>query len=66
MKLLTTKQVADRLGVSAARVRAMVLAGRLPAEKIGRDLVIQAADLALVKNRVPGRPPKAQSKKRQP
>lgn len=57
---LTTKEAAARLGVSAARVRQLVLAGNLPAEKFGRDLMIKETDLKLVEERPMGRPPKAQ------
>jgi excisionase family DNA binding protein len=53
---LTTSQAAERLGVSVSRVQQFIKAGRLPAEKVGRDYLIQAADLAKVKNRKPGRP----------
>lgn len=58
MNLLTTKEVSDRLGVTVNRVQAMIRAGRLPAEKFGRDYLVQESDLALVANRKPGRPPK--------
>jgi len=58
---ITTKEAADRLGVSAARVRQLVLAGNLPAEKFGRDLMIKASDLRLVEDRPMGRPPKAKA-----
>jgi excisionase family DNA binding protein len=54
---LTTKEAAERLNVTPARVRQMVLAGQLPAEKFGRDLVIRESDLASVGNRPIGRPP---------
>lgn len=54
---MTTKEAADRLGVTPARVRQMVLSGQLPAEKFGRDLVIKATDLELVRDRPMGRPP---------
>jgi hypothetical protein len=37
----------------------MIKAGRLPAEKIGRDYFIKENDLKLVADRKPGRPPKA-------
>ncbi len=56
---LTSKQAAERLGVTPARVRQMILEGTLPAEKFGRDLVIKSSDLALVADRPLGRPPKA-------
>ena len=55
---LTTKEAAERLGVSPARIRQLVLAGDLPAEKFGRDLMIKEGDLKLVEDRPMGRPPK--------
>jgi excisionase family DNA binding protein len=56
MKLLTTQEAAERLGVTSVRVRAMILAGRLPAEKFGHVHMIREEDLALVADRKPGRP----------
>jgi excisionase family DNA binding protein len=61
MKLLTTSEVAARLGVTMKRVQAMIRDDRLPAEKMGRDYFIREADLKLVEDRKPGRPRKAQS-----
>ena len=58
MAQLTTNEAADRLGVVASRVRAMIQAGRLPAKKYGRDWLIEEEDLKLVEDRKPGRPPK--------
>jgi excisionase family DNA binding protein len=52
-------EAAARLGVSTARVRRLVLDGRLPAEKFGRDLVIQESDLDAFKRLKGGRPPKS-------
>ena len=63
MKLLTTKETADKLGVSVRRVQAMITDGSLPASKLGRDYVIKESDLEVVKDRKPGRPAKEQSKK---
>ncbi len=61
MSLLTTPEVAERLGVTVTRVQQMITAGRLPAEKLGRDYVVKEDDLALVANRKAGRPPKAKA-----
>lgn len=57
-KRFTTKEAAAELGITAARVRQMVLKGRLKAEKFGRDLVIFESDLDAVRDRQTGRPPK--------
>lgn len=62
MHLLTTKETADKLGVSIRRVQAMITDGVLPATKLGRDYVIKESDLKLVEDRKPGRPPKNESK----
>ncbi len=56
MELIGTALAAKRLGVGQDRVRALIKAGRLPAKKFGRDYFIDPKDLALVKNRKPGRP----------
>jgi excisionase family DNA binding protein len=56
-KSLTSTEAAARLGISTARVRRLVLDGRLPAQKFGRDLVINEADLKLYEPRKGGRPP---------
>jgi excisionase family DNA binding protein len=58
MNLLTTKDAAERLGVTVKRVQAMIRAQRLPAEKAGRDYLIKEKDLQLVADRKPGRPRK--------
>lgn len=60
-KGLTTKEAAKRLNVSPARVRRLVLDGRLPAQKFGRDLVFYEVDLASFERLKGGRPPKAHS-----
>jgi excisionase family DNA binding protein len=57
--LLTTREAAVKLGVTAGRVRQMIVDGQLPATKMGRDNFINEADLKLVENRKVGRPPKA-------
>jgi len=56
---LTTQEAAEKLGVTAGRVRQMIVDGQLPATKFGRDNLIQEADLKLVENRKVGRPRKA-------
>lgn len=55
-RLLTTLAAARILGVSAGRVRQLIVEGRLPARKNGRDLEIWESDLAHVKHRPFGRP----------
>jgi excisionase family DNA binding protein len=57
--LISTKQAAERLGISMLRIQQLIRAGRLRAQKIGRDYVIDSADLDQVAERRPGRPPKA-------
>jgi excisionase family DNA binding protein len=57
-KGLTSTEAAERLGVSTARVRRLVLDGRLPAKKFGRDLVIYEEDLESFERLKGGRPPK--------
>ena len=52
--LITTIQAAELLGVSRCRVQQLVKAGRLPAQKIGRDLFIRFADLDAVRERKSG------------
>lgn len=60
--LLTTQQAADKLGVTAGRVRQMIIDGQLPATKMGRDNFIREADLKLVAERKVGRPSKLAKK----
>ncbi len=64
MKLLSTSEAADKLKVSVQRVHQFIAEGRLPAQKVGRDYVIDGNDLRLVAERKTGRPPdtKAQTK----
>jgi excisionase family DNA binding protein len=51
MKELTTKEVADKLGISVRQVQTLIARGRLPAEKKGRDWFILESDLHLVAER---------------
>jgi len=59
MDFITTKEAAERLGITRRRVVALVTSGRLPATKFGRDYMIKEKDLKLVENRKVGRPRKA-------
>ena len=64
MEYLTAKQVGEKLGVSAGRVRQLVAENRLPATKFGNSLMILESDLDLVRERKKtGRPPKAKDAK---
>lgn len=56
--MLTTAQAAAQLKISRQRVLALIASGRLPAQKHGRDWMIEPSDLELVKVRKPGRPAK--------
>lgn len=59
MKLLTTREVAAKLGVSRRRVQALRLKERFPgAIKMGRDWFIPDTDLKAFKRRRAGRPKK--------
>lgn len=49
MKLLTTKQAAERLGVSERRVRALIAEGKLKAHQLGREYAIEEGALEGVK-----------------
>jgi excisionase family DNA binding protein len=64
MKLLTTKEAAEKLGVGYVRVNQLIKEGRLPAEKMGRDYFIKESNLKLVEDRKPGRPSKQLSEQK--
>ena len=55
-KHLTADEAATELGVSRSRVYALITAGKLKAQKFGRDWVIARSDLRSVRHRKPGRP----------
>jgi excisionase family DNA binding protein len=57
MKLISSAQAAKKLGVHITRVQVLIREGRLPAKQVGGTYVINEADLRLVSNRKPGRPP---------
>jgi excisionase family DNA binding protein len=62
---LTTKQAAERLGVSDSRVRQMILEGVIKnGQKFGRENVISEAEVKRLESldRKPGRPAKKNGK----
>ena len=56
--LLTTPEVAERLGITIPRVHQLIKDGRLPSRQFGRTHLIKESNLALVANRPTGRPKK--------
>jgi excisionase family DNA binding protein len=59
MILLNTAQVAERLGISVRRVRALIAEGTLKAHQLGREYAIEESALASVTvYGKAGRPPK--------
>jgi excisionase family DNA binding protein len=58
MKIIGTTEAGRRLGISDARVRALIMSGRLKAVKIGGAWLIDPKDLDAVKVRKVGRPRK--------
>ncbi len=63
--MLTTKEAAERLGVSVRRINALIESGQLPSERFGRSHAIRESDLMLVEDRKPGRPPKVNEEGRE-
>jgi excisionase family DNA binding protein len=64
MATISSKDVAARLKISVRRVQELIKTGRLPATMIGGVYLIEETNLALVRNRKPGRPRKGPSEKR--
>jgi excisionase family DNA binding protein len=58
---LTTAEAAEKLGKTIRHVQWLITEGRLPAQKIGRDYLINEGDLKLVSNLKRGRPAKAKA-----
>ena len=56
MATISSKDAAARLKISVRRVQELIKKERLPAKMIGGVYLIEERDLALVKNRKPGRP----------
>lgn len=61
MDLITTKDAAEKLGVSMRRITALIKDGRLPSQQIGREHLIKESDLELVRERKVGRPAKVKA-----
>lgn len=60
MNFLNTQQAAEKLGVSERRVRSLITDGKLSAQRVGRDYVIDADALEhVIVYGKRGRPPKA-------
>lgn len=58
-EFIGTAEAARRLKVTARRVRVLCETGRFPsAQRVGRDWIIDPAELALVADRKGGRPKK--------
>lgn len=60
-RMLTTPEVAERLGISTRRVLALIHSGRLPSQQFGRDHLVKESNLRLVEDRKTGRPRKGQN-----
>jgi excisionase family DNA binding protein len=61
---LTTRETAEKLGVSEGRVRQLIAENRLPTTKIGNSNLIKESDLELVRDRKrTGRPPQKDKKR---
>jgi excisionase family DNA binding protein len=58
MRIISTAEAANRLGVTPDRVRKMIVSKRLKAIKVGREWLIDPKDLDAVKDRKVGRPRK--------
>lgn len=61
MKLYTTTEAAKKLNITVARVNALIVAGRLPAIRHGRDYIISEEALANYRPRRPGRPKRTET-----
>ncbi len=50
-KKLTTKEVADQVGLTYGRIHQMIKSGDIEAEKIGRDYIVDLKYVEIIKNR---------------
>jgi len=57
--LLTTAEVAGKLGLTVRAIQKMIESGRLTAQKVGRDYLIAPTALENIPKQAAGRPPKA-------
>ncbi len=48
---LTTKEVADQVGLTSGRIHQLIKSGDIEAEKIGRDYVVDPKYVEIIKNR---------------
>lgn len=55
---LTVGKVAALLGLTPRRVQSLIASGKLRAQRIGRDYLIDPGDLELLERRPSGRPKK--------
>lgn len=53
---MSAKDVAEKLGVSARRIRGLIANGKLQAVRVGIGYVIRESDLKIVAERKNGRP----------
>lgn len=56
--MITTREAAQRRGVTPRRIRQHIAAGELAATKIGRDWMVDERSLRVLPRRRPGRQPK--------
>jgi len=61
MKLISTKEAAEKLNVSPIRVRQLIHEGKLKANRVGRDYVIEENDLEAVQTYGKAGRPKSRS-----
>jgi excisionase family DNA binding protein len=64
--MISSRQAADKLGVTQRRIVALIKGGRLPAQRLGREWMIDEKSLRLVANRKPGRPVTSDKPRRKP
>lgn len=58
INLIPVSKAAALLGVTPRRVQALITSGKLRAQRIGRDYLIDPGDLELLERRPSGRPKK--------